>query len=250
MGWVVRVIALAMILVPMLSLVIGSSQRVWTLPMLLSTFISDDNRQYSIVDAEGVLLLDTIGTTAYGITYAMRCADAAARSDQAAVLGCGPLGLSAVLILKSLGLNQVSVFDPAVRRMEVALEWGASSLDPSWSPNAGRFGLVVEASGSHSGRDLALELVETGGAVLLLGENDNPWPLPESPRWRRKDCAYVRSFYFPLSAFEGNMRVLRDKRDEYRSLVDRVYGLGEIETAFEEFVAGRLLKPMIQPGRD
>ena len=97
---------------------------------------------------------------------------------------------------------------------------------------------------------VALAIIPVPMLSLVIGSRQRVWPLPESPRWRRKDCAYVRSFYFPLSAFEGNMRVLRDKRDEYRSLVDRVYGLGEIETAFEEFVAGRLLKPMIQPGRD
>lgn len=200
-----------------------------------------------ISDAEGVLLLDTIGTTSYGIGYAMRCANSPARSDQAAVLGCGPLGLSAVLILKSLGWRTIAAFDPVMLRLDLARSWGASILDPADPTNHNRFGVVVEASGSHPGRDLALDLVETGGSVLLLGENDKPWPLPESPKWRRKDCAYVRSFYFPLSAIRTSADILRDRRDEYHQLMDRVYGLDQLEQAFREFVAGQSLKPLIRP---
>jgi len=201
-----------------------------------------------ISDAEGVLLLDTIGTTSYGITYAMRCADSVARSRRAAVLGCGPLGLSAVLILKSLGWQEVAVFDPVAARQSLACSWGATALDPSDTAIANRFGVVVEASGSHPGRDLALDIVETGGGALLLGENDKPWPLPESPKWRRKDCAYVRSFYFPLSAIPRNGDFLRAQRAEYHVLMDHLYGLDGLEGAFKEFVAGQSLKPLIQPG--
>lgn len=39
----------------LIPIIIGSSQKVWTLPMLLSTFISDYNLQYSIVNAVALL---------------------------------------------------------------------------------------------------------------------------------------------------------------------------------------------------
>jgi multiple sugar transport system permease protein len=44
----------------LIPIIIGSSERVWTLPMLLSTFISDYNLQYTIVNS--VALLSTIPT--------------------------------------------------------------------------------------------------------------------------------------------------------------------------------------------
>jgi multiple sugar transport system permease protein len=44
----------------LIPIIIGSSERVWTLPMLLSTFISDFNLQYTIVNS--VALLSTLPT--------------------------------------------------------------------------------------------------------------------------------------------------------------------------------------------
>ncbi len=198
-----------------------------------------------VTDEEGVLLLDTIGTTLYGIRYASSCAVSPARSRKAAVLGCGPLGLSSVLILKSLGWEQISVFDPVKERLDIARSWGALPLASDDPGNTSQFGLVVEASGSHPGRDLSLDLVESGGSVLLLGENDKPWPLPESPKWRRKDCAHVRSFYFPLDAIPGHVDFLRSQRAAYHTLMDKTYPLEKLEHAFAEFCAGQSLKPLI-----
>lgn len=200
-----------------------------------------------VTDEEGVLLLDTIGTTLYGIQYSIRCANSIARSNKAAVLGCGPLGLSAVLILNSLGWEEIAVFDPVKERLDLALSWGALSLAPDDPENTSRYSVVVEASGSHPGRDLSLDLVETGGSVLLLGENDKPWPLPESPKWRRKDCAYVRSFYFPLNAIPSHIEFLKSQRQAYHTLMDHIYSLDELQGAFSEFCAGQSLKPLIKP---
>lgn len=200
-----------------------------------------------ISDQEGVLLLDTIGTTMYGMKYADRCADSPARSRRIAVLGCGPLGLSSVLIARTMPFDVIAAHDPVAERLEKALAWQAEALDPQDESNRNTYSLVVEASGSHAGRDLALDLVENGGSVLLLGENDRPWPLPESPRWRRKDCAYVRSFYFPLRDIPSHAEVLRELRAEYNSLIDKVYPLDRLQDAFTEFCAGRSIKPMITP---
>jgi len=44
----------------LIPIIIGSSERVWTLPMLLSTFVSDYNLQYTIVNS--VALLSTLPT--------------------------------------------------------------------------------------------------------------------------------------------------------------------------------------------
>jgi threonine dehydrogenase-like Zn-dependent dehydrogenase len=200
-----------------------------------------------VTDEEGVLLLDTIGTTLYGIRYSERCAASEARSGRAAVLGCGPLGLSSILILKSMGWEDLTVFDPVKERLSLALSWGAVSMDPEDPANTSHYSIVVEASGSHQGRDLALDIVETGGSVLLLGENDKPWPLPESPKWRRKDCSYVRSFYFPKKAMAGHIDFLRSQRQEYHLLMEKTYPLERIEEAFAEFCAGKSLKPLIKP---
>ncbi len=203
-----------------------------------------------ISDAEGVLLLDTIGTAAYGIKQCIRRADSPVRSDRAAVVGCGPLGLGSMLILSSLGWNPVGVYDPIPTRQGVALAWGAEALEPQDKALEAQFAVVVEASGHPDARALALHLVEPGGAVLLLGENDNPWTITPSPSLRRKDCSYVRSFYFPLTAVEENMELLRRRRAEYGQLIAQVVPLPALEPTFSDFCAGKSLKPLVKPNPD
>jgi len=203
-----------------------------------------------ISDAEGVLLLDTIGTAVYGIKQSMRHADSKARSKVAAVVGCGPLGLGSYLILSSLGWEDVYVYDPAENRLQVALSWGAKPLDPQDPAVKSQFAVVVEASGHHQARALAMSLVETGGSVLLLGENDNPWTITPSAEMRRKDCAYIRSYYFPIGAAAESMGLFRARAEQYRQLIAETVSLQGLQAAFADFVAGKTLKPLAKPNED
>jgi threonine dehydrogenase-like Zn-dependent dehydrogenase len=203
-----------------------------------------------ISDADGVLLLDTIGTAAYGIKYCM----SAARSDivfgSAAVIGCGPLGLGSLLVLSGLGWTRTAAYDPNQQRLGVAVSWGVDAIDPEDAAISSRYALVVEASGHPAARAMALDIVAPGGAVLLLGENDDPWTITPSPKLRRKDCAYIRSFYFPLNQAEENMALFRASANEYREMIAHRAPLGDLEVAFSDFCAGKTLKPIVRPNMD
>ncbi len=200
-----------------------------------------------IGDDEGVLLLDTIGTAAYGIRKCVDAANSRARADDAVVIGCGPLGLGSLLVLIGLGWKNVYVFDPAESRLQTALAFGGKRVDPNDAANASRFSIVVEASGSQPGRLAAINLVEAGGAVLFLGESDLPTTVQETPKLRRKDCNYMRTFYFPISQARDNMALLRACRARYRQMIADVVPLEEIEHAFVDFIAGKTLKPLVKP---
>lgn len=200
-----------------------------------------------ISDAEGVLLLDTVGTAAYGVQTCGNCLSSAARSSPAAVLGCGPLGLGSLLSLQVLGWPYVAAYDPAETRQKVALSFGAEALRPEEGSNQGRFGLVVEVSGNHTARALAMDLVQPGGAVLFLGETDNPWTIVETPKMRRKDCFYVRTFYFPISAVDRNMDIFRARAAEFRRMIQDVVPLERLQETFTDFCAGKALKPLVGP---
>ena len=201
-----------------------------------------------ITDAEGVLLLDTIGTAAYGIEVCMNAANSRVRSDRAAVIGCGPLGLGSLLVLQGLGWPHVGVVDPAEERRQIALSFGGEAVDPNDPAMEAHFGVVVEASGSIPGRMTAINLVEPGGAVLFLGESDLPMTVQETPKMRRKDCAYVRTFYFPINAAQKNMELFRAKAEQYRQMITPIVPLSGLEDAFKDFIAGKTLKPLVDPG--
>jgi len=195
---------------------------------------------------EGILLLDTIGTPAHGIRMCLNAIRA--RLERAAVIGCGPLGLGALLVLQAMGCEQVYVSDVMPTRQQMALELGGIELETKTFSLDSSFPLVIEASGSQEGRELALNLVKAGGAVLWLGESDNPFVITPSPKLRRKDAYYVRSFYFPLNEVEDNFGLFRGKREKFKKLISKVGYLSEIENMYRDFFAGQAIKSLIKIG--
>ena len=184
------------------------------------------------------LLLDTIGTAAHGI----RLSQALVPAGRALVLGAGPIGLGALLVLQQFGYGPVAVFDPNDYRRGVAGELGAVTLDAV--DQRQRYPLVLECSGKDAARQAALEAVAARGVVIQLGEADG-WQVNETKAIRRKDFYYVRSFYFPLSEYPSNIELLRSRRDRYERLVDARVPLDGLQDLFTQFARGERLKPQL-----
>ncbi|MBU6499640.1 MAG: alcohol dehydrogenase catalytic domain-containing protein [Rhodospirillales bacterium] len=193
-----------------------------------------------VPDALAALLLDTIGTTAHAIRLAGRVI---APAGPVLVLGAGPIGLGAILVAQAMGFGPIHVSEPQPYRMDAACRLGATP----WSPGEGRFPLVLESSGAAAARQAGIEAVAPHGVCVLLGESSTPWPLQENRAIRRKDFWMLRSFYFPIGDYAGNLALLRANQDAFATLVDRECGLDELEATFADFAAGRLLKPMLAP---
>ncbi len=80
-----------------------------------------------IEDRLAPLLLDTIGTTAHGVRLARRIAP----GGRVLVLGAGPIGLGAILVLRHFGYGPIDVIDPVAYRAEVAASLGARDRPPA-----------------------------------------------------------------------------------------------------------------------
>jgi L-iditol 2-dehydrogenase len=188
------------------------------------------------------LLLDTIGTTAHGLRLARRVVV----DGPALVLGAGPIGLGAILVLRRMGFGPVSVVDPTAYRAGFAASLGAEPVTAE-AAAAGRFALVVEATGKDAARQVALEAVGVEGVILQLGESD-AWAITETRSIRLKDFFLLRSFYFPIGDFAANVELLRADRADYGRLVDDRAGLDGLEGLFAAFARGERLKPLLVPG--
>jgi L-iditol 2-dehydrogenase len=92
--------------------------------------------------------------------------------DSALVIGLGPLGLLWVALLRNAGVVVTGAGRHAPR-LEAARQLGARVIDADlagdWARLAGRFDLVVEATGLAETWTLALDLVRKGGTVNLFG---------------------------------------------------------------------------------
>ncbi len=200
---------------------------------------------------EGVLLLDTLGTSGHALRLA-RCWEA----ESALVIGAGPIGLGAVVMLKAFGVPNVYVSEIAAYRREVAASFGAISIDPTSECLTGRvrteyrYGvdLVVEAVGSWPTIRSSLDLVRPGGTINLVGEHWGRIEL-ERPKgsWMINDLTLIRSFYFPISEFYDNQQLILDETLDVASIASHTFPLEEIEAAYERFGAGQALKVLVKP---
>lgn len=195
-----------------------------------------------IEDDIAPLLLDTIGTAAHGIRF-VRPLVPPERTAPVLVTGAGPVGIGALLALKDLGYRDIHVSDMKAERLRLAESFGA--VPHPVGDASKRFGLIVECSGAHAARSLGMEIVLPRGVLILIGENDHPWPVQENKAIRRKDFYMVRTFYFPKSDFALNVDLLRRERARYRQLVDALFDIDQLPAMFDRFVAGDLVKPLL-----
>lgn len=188
---------------------------------------------------EAPLLLDTLGTTGHAID---RCLAIVQAPQTALILGFGPLGFGSSVVLRDEHIRNIVVVDPNPERIHGAAHLGLEAyraVDPHR-----KFTVVIEASGSAAARDVALQVVASEGAIVLLGESDKPWTVEPNPSVRRKDFALVRSFYFPYGRFEKTARVLRRQRPHMAYMLGERRPLSELQQTLSEFSSGALLKPL------
>jgi len=94
-----------------------------------------------------------------------------------AVLGCGPVGLAAILGARALGAERIFALDSVPERLTLAARFGATALRVHdgvaaelRAALAGRgVDAVLEAVGTEAASRLALDLVRPGGTISAVG---------------------------------------------------------------------------------
>ncbi len=126
------------------------------------------------VSADEGLLLGDVLATGY---YAALRADVV-RGSTCAVVGCGPVGLMAVVGARELQADRVFAVDRIPERLERAAQFGATPVNAGTADAVAAVGEatdgrgadgVVEAVGSAAAHRLALELVRPGGTISVVG---------------------------------------------------------------------------------
>src|SRR5699024_12349869 len=113
----------------------------------------------------GVLLLDTIGTAAHAVRLAMTTLKN--KEENTLVIGCGPLGLGMILVLKAFGFNNIFATDISPEKLDLSKSFGAIPIQSDTNKQKNQFKFVVVESGSYSVRVIVLILVETDGSFFI-----------------------------------------------------------------------------------
>lgn len=138
-----------------------------------------------------------------------------------AVVGCGPVGLMAVVAAVELGAERVFAFDSVAERLALAASFGALALDyrqperlePVHEATEGRgVDAVLEAVGSPEATRLALDLVRPGGTVSAAGVHTE-----------------ARLAFTPTEAYDKNL-TYRTGRCPARAYIERVLPLVRART--------------------
>ena len=204
-------------------------------------------------------LSDTDGALLEPLGVALHAADLGhlPLGGTASVVGCGPIGLLLIGVLKAAGASWVLAIEPLAHRREAAARYGADLV-----ADAGSFagdGLMRELTGSGvdvafevAGSDaairLAIESVRPGGRVVLAGIPGDDVIRFQASAARRKGLtiAMVRRMN---EAYPRAVSLAARGVVDLAALVTRRAGLSEIAGAFGEAARRSGLKVVVEPQR-
>jgi threonine dehydrogenase-like Zn-dependent dehydrogenase len=160
-----------------------------------------------------------------------------------AVVGCGPVGLMAVIAARELGAERIFALDALPERLALAERWGAEPVDVRQAAvetvreaAAGRGAdAVVEAVGSPEASRLAFELVRPGGTLAAVGVHTEPHLAISPAEAYDKNLTY-RTGRAPVRAYlEKLLPLVRSGRFDLAALFSHRLPLSEGPRGYDLF---------------
>ncbi len=178
----------------------------------------------------------------------------------ALVLGCGPLGLLHLQVLRQRGVN-VLVSDPVAHRREMALSFGATAaFDPASTDLAGPVGeltggwgveAAIVATGAVEAARQALPLLAFEGKLMLFAGIHPRADLALDPN----DVHYRESWItgssdYTRAEFRQSLALVEEGALQLQALITDILPLAEISAAMAAIQSVRRLKVIIRCGPD
>ena len=201
------------------------------------------------VSLSDAALVDTIAVACHGISRA----DVRAGED-AVILGAGPIGLSALMVLKHMGAARLGAVEVNEHRRQFAAEFGAQFV---CSPREEGYQQRLREAFSGVGPDAALEfagradaikdaldIVRPAGRVALVGvtfESLVIYPITITMR----EVSIFPVFSTRAVDNETALAFIRQRRDDAASLISDVINIDSLPAVFSDLVGGALKKKVL-----
>jgi Zn-dependent alcohol dehydrogenase len=182
--------------------------------------------------------------------------------DRVAVIGCGGVGLSALMAAVAAGADPVIAVDVAPGKLEVARSFGATGT-VQWHGDAvetaeavreasgGGVDYAVEATGKPEAMETAFRSTRARGAAVLIGipRADAVLSLPAAtiPRMERRVLGSIYGSSKPERDFPHTLALYRAGRLPLDRLVSHRLPLEEAEHGFELMHSGEALRVVLEP---
>jgi S-(hydroxymethyl)glutathione dehydrogenase / alcohol dehydrogenase len=181
--------------------------------------------------------------------------------DRVAVIGCGGVGLSALLAAVAAGAHPVIAVDAAPGKLDVAADFGASA-GVLWQGTAAETGeairdasgggvdYAIEATGRPEAMEAAFLSTRARGAAVLIGipRADAVLSLPAAtiPRMERRVLGSIYGSSKPERDFPRTLALYRSGRLPLDKLVSHRLPLEEAERGFELMQSGEALRVVLE----
>ena len=173
--------------------------------------------------------------------------------ERVALLGCGPIGLLVLQVLKAAGAGEVLAIDPQAHRRELAARLGAARIGASvaelrdWTAGEGA-PLVIEATNSPQGFRDAVLAARIGGRVVLVGIPDGDvYTLPAAEARRR--ALKIKFSRRMGEVYPRAIALVESGKVDVASMVTRRFALEDGPEAFRLHAADAegMVKSLIYP---
>jgi len=195
-----------------------------------------------------------------GVGAVMRTAELK-HGERFAVIGCGGVGLSALMAAVAVGAEPVVAVDIAPQKLDVARSFGAThGVLWAGSPEAtaeavrevssGGVDVAVEATGRPEAMEAAFLSTRARGAAVLIGipRQDAVLSLPAAtiPRMERRILGSIYGSSKPERDFPATLELYREGRLPLDRLVSHRLPLDDVERGFELMHSGDALRVVLE----
>jgi alcohol dehydrogenase len=180
--------------------------------------------------------------------------------DRVAIVGCGGVGLSALLGAVAAGAGTIIAVDVARRKLDFASELGATGTvawagSPEATANAvreasgGGVDYAIEASGRTEAMLAAFLSTRARGAAVLIGipRSDAVLPLPALtiPRMERRVLGSIYGSTYPERDFALTLEMYRSGRLELDRLITHRVALEDVQRGVELLLSGEAIRAIV-----
>ena len=157
--------------------------------------------------------------------------------ETVAVIGCGPIGLCLLQLARMICQDKVFAVDPVGYRANLARKLGADEVADShtaiadWTNGRG-VDLVLEATNSPMGFQVAAETVRIGGRIVLVGIPDGDQYVPLSASLLRRKGLDIRMSRRMGHVYERAIKLVASGRVDVDTMVTHRFALEDADNAF------------------
>lgn len=228
--------------------VVARERQVWPLTSILPRF--SESKVFDV----GAVIEPT--SVAYNGMFSI--AGGFRPGGNAAVFGCGPVGLAAVGLARAAGAGRVIAIDPVAARRAMAEEIGADvTIDPATTGSPGQAildstggqgaDIVIEAAGAAS---ITMDAIEQslayGAKVVLIGMNLRPVPV-QSVRFQMRGARLYGSLGHLGGGFPSAIALHAAGKIDMSQMITSRFALLSGVDAFERLKAREDAKILIYP---